>query len=63
MEKDNKIAKLRDDKNGKICLLNDKIQEMKNQTVKFKVATLSAAASMQIGLCNRPNMAAKAFKF
>ena len=57
------MAKVKDDKGGKVVLLTEKALDWKNTPVKFKVAALSIASSLQIGACLKTQVAQKLFKF
>jgi hypothetical protein len=60
---ENKVAKVKDEKGGKVVLLNEKALDWKNTPVKFKVIALSTASSLQIGACLKTQIAQKLFKF
>jgi hypothetical protein len=57
------VAKVKDDKGGKVVLLTEKALDWKNTPVKFKVAALSTAISLHIGACLKTQVAQKLFKF
>jgi hypothetical protein len=63
LDKDGKNARVKDDKNGKIVLLNTSVLEHKNNIVKFKVTGIGAGSSIQLGLCMKPQVSQKQFKF
>jgi hypothetical protein len=61
LSNENKLAKVKDDKNGKVILLNLKAIDIKKLPIKFKI--LSIATTMHIGLCIKSNIQQKAYKF
>ncbi len=54
---------MKDDKNGKVLLLNHPVVEAKSGPIKFKVVSLSAASILHVGVCLKPLLAQKQFKF
>lgn len=58
-----KLARVKDDKYGKVVLLNVKALDVKKFPVKFKILTMSNAGSIQIGLCLKSIVHQKAYKF
>lgn len=60
---DNKMAKVKDDKHGKVILLSLKAADVKKNMIKLKITTLSIAGSMQVGLCLKSTVHQKAYKF
>lgn len=63
LSNDNKVAKIKDDKGGKVVLLSEKLMEWKNTPVKFKIVNLTAASSIQIGACLKTQISQKLYKF
>ena len=63
MDKDCKIAKVKDDKNGRVVLINHAVIETKSGPIRFKVVSLSAASTLQIGVCLKAQVAQKSYKF
>lgn len=63
LDKDCKIAKVKDDKHGKAVLLNHAVIESKSGPIRFKIVALAAASAMQIGVCLKALVTQKAYKF
>ena len=63
LSSENKVAKVKDEKGGKVVLLSEKLMEWKNAPVKFKIVNLTAASSIQIGACLKTQVAQKLYKF
>jgi hypothetical protein len=63
LEKDCRIAKVKDDKNGKVVLINHAAIETKSGPIRFKALSLSAASAVQIGVCLKAQVAQKSYKF
>ena len=63
LDKEGKNAKVKDDKNGKIVLLNHSVLEHKNTIVKFKITGMGAGSTIQIGICMKPHIGLKQYKF
>lgn len=57
------MAKVKDDKGGKVVLLSEKAMDWKSTPVKFKIATLSSTGSIQIGACLKAQVNQKLYKF
>ena len=59
---DNKLAKVKDDKHGKVILLNERVIDFKG-TLKVKLAAMAAASQMQLGVCLKSTVSGKSYKF
>lgn len=57
------IAKVKDDKAGKVVLLSHSVPEHKNYPLRFKITTISVGSIVMIGLCNKAHLTQKTFKF
>jgi hypothetical protein len=63
LDKDSRNARVKDDKNGKIVLLSTSVLEHKNNAIKFKITGIGAGSSIQVGLCMKPQVSQKQYKF
>lgn len=63
MLSEGKIAKVKDDKAGKVILLSERVMEWKNTPIRIKIVTLSPASSMHVGLCIKNTIIQKHYKF
>ena len=63
IDKEGKNARVKDDKNGKVILLNQSVLEHKNNTVKFKITGIGAGSTIMLGLCMKPQVSQKQYKF
>ena len=63
MDKEQKIAKVKDDKNGKTILLNQSVLEHKNNQIRFKITGQMGPSVIQLGLCNKTIITQKQYKF
>lgn len=57
------MAKVKDEKGGKVVLLTEKASDWKNSSIKFKIVALSATSLIQIGACLKTTVAQKLYKF
>ena len=63
LDKEQKIAKVKDDKNGKTILLNQSVLEHKNNQIRFKITGQMGPSVIQLGLCNKTIITQKQYKF